>query len=159
MHLQQPVNSTSKTASLLGIYDLSSPGEGDHFHNPKNIHPPYQAVILCQHSNTPVVDIWVVLSFITLTVILYRSFLPRPHLSSARHLSIRNPNNFPLPVFSFHSTYWFSRSRVLDRYHIGAYNLKSVFSRVCSDMYHPRKSSNNLWWVWSTVNQFLSITN
>jgi len=45
---------------------------------------------------------------------------------------------------SFHSTYWFSRLRVSGRHHIGAPNLKGVFSRVCAQTDPSRECLKSL---------------
>jgi len=68
-----------------------------------------------------------------------QSFLsPHRQLSSASHsyhvrscpvrvTSIHYLDNCPLLIFSFHSTYWFSRVRIL-----GGNSLKGFFSSVCA---------------------------
>ena len=83
-----------------------------------------------------------------------------PYTMPAIVLGAVPPSTIPTVVLCrcLHSIHLLILTPRLVRHHTGASNLKRVFFIVCSDMYHPRSSSNSLRWVRSTVSRFLSTT-
>jgi len=109
-------------------------GEGDHFPNSESAHTrtiilPYSRLTVIRYmvlpSTSPAIIICMVLPSTSQGVIICTSHPSTTQVASRRI------------VFSFHSTYWFSRPRVLGRHHTDAPNLKDVFLCVWCDRYNP----------------------